>query len=522
MTSKLISKSPINGKTVGKFETQDIKSLTLLFENAKEVQKNWSALSIQHRQQKLRDLREVFIQKTDEWIDLISLENGKPQVEALTCELIPTLDLLTFFSKKTKSIVKDKTIWLNNPVHWLKKSQIVHPPLGTILVISPWNFPLLLPMGDIIMGLVTGNAVIFKPSEVTPAIGMKIQETIDEAGFPKNIMQTCIGDGKLGSALIDQKPNKIFFTGSVSTGKKILKQASNDLIPVNLELGGKDPMIIMPDADLDFATSVALWGGFANSGQACASTERLIVHQSIKNDFLSLLQKKIKTLKPGYPDQKKFDVDLGFITFDKQKEVYRSQLEKYKTKNTPLLGGEFSLEEKRLQPTLVCGETIESEIIYQEESFGPIIAITTFQTPEEAIQKANDSHYGLSSSIITKNLTLADEMARKIEAGTVLINEVLYAAGIPEAPWGGFKNSGIGRTHSAHGLLDFVETQHIQKPRAQAFVFKSIWWFPYSKYQFSSFRLFVELYRNSFIEKLKVLPHFLWHIVQFIKNEKRL
>ena len=300
-----------------------------------------------------------------------------------------------------------------------------------------------------------------------------------------------------------------------------MRAAADNLTPVNLELGGKDPLIVLADADLDYATSAALWGGFSNSGQICASIERIIVHESIATAFSDLL--KEKTLRLRQSSSRDGNNDLGAITFEKQKDVYAAQIQQAKDQGAEFLtGGDFSADRTFLKPTIVTGTGIEKLDIYKEESFGPIVAITTFRSIDEAVEKANDSKYGLLASIITKNIGLGELIAKRLEAGTVLINEVVYTAGLPETPWGGVKDSGTGRKHSARGLYEFVNTRHIHRPLNSLFVFKSLWWFPYTPFQQATFRQFVEFYRKSWIARIRALPVWLWNLAHFLKREPRI
>ena len=280
-------------------------------------------------------------------------------------------------------------------------------------------------------------------------------------------------------------------------------------------------MIVLPDADLDYATSAALWGGFGNSGQVCASVERILVHESIAQNFKSLLAEKVQKLRQGSSATRAND--LGAITFEKQKETYRQQIEQARAQGAEFItGGDFSDDRCYLRPTLVTGANIESLDIYNEETFGPVVAISTFRSVAEAVEKANRSKYGLLASVITRDIRLGENVAKQLEVGTVTINEVVYTAGLGETPWGGVKESGFGRTHSAEGLLEFVNVRHIHKPRSRLFVFKSPWWFPYTDHQFEMFRQAFELFRRSWFDRLRAFPHFLLSLVRFIKGEPRL
>lgn len=517
--AKLISRNPTTGETIQELDATSIEDLPAIFARARLANKHWEATSLKKRSQYLLQLRETLLNHVDDLVQLISDENGKPRLEAMVNEVLPSVDTLTYFAKKTPKLLKDRTISLSLMKH--RKSYLNYWPVGVVAIITPWNYPFLLPFAEILMALAAGNSIIFKPSEVTPCVGLKIQELCNEAGLPPDVLQTVIGDGSLGAAIIQQKPGKIFFTGSVPTGKKIMAAAAEHLIPVNLELGGKDAMIVLPDANLDYATSAALWGGFSNSGQVCASTERILVHERISEAFLEKLKQKVGLLRQG-PSQSNNN-DLGAITFEKQKTTYAKQIEDAKSQNAQFIsGGEFSPDKRYLKPTIVTGPQIEKLDIYNEETFGPVVAVTTFKSVSEAVQKANKSKYGLLASVITKNISLGEEIAKKLEVGTVTVNEVVYTAGLGETPWGGVKESGFGRTHSDMGIYEFVNVRHIHKPKLRLFVFKSLWWFPYTPFQYTTFRQFFEFYRRNWVDKICAIPHFLWNFVKFIKEEKRM
>ncbi len=516
---KLITKNPSTGEILAELDQTPVESLEKTFLRAKDAQTRWSVESPRRRASVLLELREVLIDQADAVSELISRENGKPRFEALSNEVLPSVELLSYFAKRAPKLLRPRRVKLQMMKH--RKSALHSVPWGVIAVIAPWNYPLLLPFGQIATAIAAGNAVVFKPSEVTPLVGLKIQELFDRCSFPPGLIQTLIGGPELGAAIVQQKPDKIIFTGSVATGKKIMSAASQNLTPLLLELGGKDAMLVLPDADLDFATSAALWGGFTNSGQACASTERLIVHESIAAAFSEKLRAKIALLRRHPQDA--LNTDLGSITFEKQKEIYSKHLQEAKQAGADFLsGGEFSADGRSLQPTLISSRDVESLLIYREETFGPVIAMTTYQSIAEGVQKVNRSPYGLLASVITRDLALGNRVARQLEVGTVTINEVLYTAGLAETPWGGVKDSGFGRTHSDEGLYELVRTQHIHQPSWGFLTFKSPWWFPYSTAQYDVFKLLLGLHRRSWIAKLKTIPHLLSQWVQWLKKERRI
>lgn len=521
----IISRNPATGEVLREIPQTPIEQIPTMIERAQKAQASWAQLSPQQRATCFFNAREYIVDNIDNIADLISSENGKPKFEAIVNDIIPVLDLLTQYAKRAHKLLRPQRV----PLHLMKhrKSYLHFFPKGVIAIISPWNYPFSIPFGEIALALMAGNAVVFKPSEVTPLIGLKIAEIFEQAFLPKDLLQVVIGEAQCGAALVNAGVDKICFTGSVATGKKVMAAAAQNLTPVVLELGGKDPMVVLPDANLDFATSAALWGGFSNSGQACASVERIIVHASIHDEFVRLLKEKLATLRHGKLSDL---VDLGVATYEKQKAIYAEQLAELKATDANIVtGGKFSADRTYLEPTIVTnpnnsiGCPVESTKIYRDETFGPVVVVTKYNTIPEAIAKANDSRFGLLASVIAKDVVLAEQVARQIQAGSVLINEVMYTHGLAETPWGGVKDSGFGRVHSDFGFLEFVNIKHIHKPASWITPFKSLWWFPYSPHQYKMFRHAIDvLFRRSFKRKLAALPDLIVEFVQMIKKEKRL
>lgn len=521
----IISRNPASGSVLKTLEQTPVEMIPQMIQKAREAQKSWALVPPEKRVQYFMNAREYILDNVDAIADLICQENGKPRFEAIVNDLLPALELLTQYSKKAPRLLKDQKI----PMHIMKHrhSYLQFWPKGVVAIIAPWNFPFSIPFGEITLGLLSGNAVVFKPSEVTPQIGLKIAEIFEQACLPKDLLQIVIGDPLRGAALIKSGVDKIFFTGSVATGKKVMATAAETLTPVVLELGGKDPMIVLPDADIDFASSAALWGAFANSGQVCASTERVIVHESIHDAFVEKLTEKVRKLRHG---GHLGAGDLGVTTYEKQKAIYADQLAELTPENSRILcGGRFSTDRAFLEPTIVTNPPgasdcpLENTRIYKDETFGPVVAVTKFKTVSEAIQKANKTSYGLLASVISKDVAMAEQVARQIEAGSVLINEVLYTHGLAETPWGGLKESGFGRVHSDIGFLEFVNVRHIHKQKWWAPYFKSLWWFPYTPHQMAMFRHFMEvMFRRSKVRKIKAIPTLLVELVEMLKTEKRL
>jgi len=328
------------------------------------------------------------------------------------------------------------------------------------------------------MALMAGNGVVVKPSEFTPLIAERMRVLLEEAGVPRGLVQVVQGKGDVGAELIRSGVNMIVFTGSVPTGRKVNVAAAEQMIPCVLELGGKDPAIVLPDADLDTTALKVAWGAFANSGQTCASVERVYVHESIAPELTEKLVKLAQGLRQGEPNS--HDVDVGAMTTQMQVDIVKRHLDDARAKGAKVLaGGEVKVYPdggRFVQPTVLTGVTQDMAIM-RDETFGPMLPIMTFRTEDEAVRLANDSPYGLSAYVFTRDRAKADYIANRLLAGTVMHNDTLYTHAAPETPWGGVKASGLGRVHGKHGLRDLCEVRHVNLER---FNFPAFWFYPYS------------------------------------------
>ncbi len=344
------------------------------------------------------------------------------------------------------------------------------------------------------MALIAGNAVVLKPSELTPLIALKIGEIFRRAGLPAGLFEVVTGDGSTGAALINAQVDKIMFTGSVATGKRVAEAAAKYLTPVVLELGGKDPMIVLEDADIDNAARGAVWGAFANSGQACASVERCYVHESIAPQFLARVLAETKSLKQSGGTTP--DTDIGAMTNERQLQIVEEHVaDALQRGGRVVTGGErlhgADTSDGYFYPPTVLTNVDHRMMIMRDETFGPVLPVMTFKTDEEAIRLANDSVYGLTASVWTRNISRGRRIAERVDAGTVMVNEVLYTHGIAQTPWGGIKDSGYGRTHGRAGLLELVAPQHIHINHIS--FLPDLWWFHYNQ---NAARLFGGLARR--------------------------
>ncbi|GAC1397203.1 MAG: aldehyde dehydrogenase family protein [Pyrinomonadaceae bacterium] len=477
--AEIISYDPATGEEVGRariFSTEEVRDAVT---RAREAQKSWRTFSFRERGKIILRTRELTLQTMEELALLISRETGKPVAEAIPMEITPTLDLMQFFARKTQKLLRPEKLDIGHYKFLARTSRLEYHPVGVVGIISPWNFPWAIPLGETVMALMAGNAVVLKPSELTPLTGLKIGEIFARAGLPKDLLTVVTGDGATGAALAEAGVDKIMFTGSVATGKRVLAAAAKTLTPVVLELGGKDPMIVLEDADIEQAARGAVWSAFSNSGQACASVERCYVHESVAQKFTERVTAITRDLRQNIGTCE--DTEIGSMSSQNQRAIVEDHLrEAIKSGAKVLTGGARPSEFPNgafHQPTVLTNVNHDMAIM-RDETFGPVLPIMTFNTQDEAVKLANDSPFGLTASVWSKNIKRASGIARRIEAGTVTINEHLYTHGIAQTPWGGVKQSGMGRTHGRSGLLEMVTPQHIHINRVTRI--PDVWWFNYT------------------------------------------
>jgi succinate-semialdehyde dehydrogenase/glutarate-semialdehyde dehydrogenase len=502
---EIISHDPASGEELGRVTLMNRADVAAAVVRARAAQPAWAALSFRERARYVLRARELVLAQTEEIAALISRETGKPPVEAISMEIVPTLDLMNYFAPNTAALLRRQKIDIGQYGLMGRSSYIFYKPLGVVGIISPWNFPWATPLDEVAMALMAGNAVVVKPSELTSLTALKIGEIFKEAQLPAGLLEIVTGDGSTGAALVEAGVDKIVFTGSVATGKRVAEAASKNLIPVVLELGGKDPMIVLEDAKLENAARAAIWGAFCNSGQACASIERCYVHESIAPQFIDLVVKETRALRQGNPAAE--GVDVGAMTNERQLQIVERHVNDAIEK-----GARVETGGRRLtgsggwfhEPTVVTNVDHSMDLM-TEETFGPVLPIMTFKTDDEAVRLANDSIYGLTASVFTNDIRRGRELAERIDAGTVMINEVVYTHAVAQTPWGGVKQSGYGRTHGRLGLLEMVTPQHIHA-NSVPFV-PDVWWFRYTKEAGKLFRGFARRFTTgSVVSAAPLLP----------------
>jgi len=482
---------PATGEVLARFDAARPDDLPGAVERARQVQRGWAAEPLAARCSALRRLRDAIYSRRDEIAAIISREAGKPRVEAIFAEVLLALDTADFLSRQAPRWLRPERVPHHNLAMKAKSGWLEFEPHGVIVVISPWNYPFSIPMAEVIPALVAGNAVVLKPSELTPHCGAVVGELVEQAGFPKGLLQVVQGAGDVGAALVEAGPDKVFFTGSVATGKRIAEACGRKLIPSVLELGGKDAMIVLADADLDIASSAAVWGGFMNCGQTCISVERIYVEQAAADRFTALCVEKTKKLRVGpAADQ---DVEVGPMIRLRQLEKVEAQLQDAVARGAQILTGgrrRPDLGANFFEPTVVACVNPSMELM-REETFGPVIAVSSVSSAEAAVEHANDSPFALSASVWTRDAGRGKRMASQLRAGSVMINDVASYYGICEAPHGGRGASGWGRTHSRLGLLEMVQVKYVDEDRLPRLA-KS-WWFGYTGEVTAAAGRFVEL-----------------------------
>lgn len=515
--NEIISYNPATGKEIGRVAITSTEEIRQAIEKSREAFQTWRKTSYRERADFLMQARTCILDKLEEIAGLISDEAGKPVAESLSMEIAPVLDLMQYFAKNAQKILKPQKI--NIGLYGLlgRSSRIIYQPLGVVGIIPAWNYPFSIPLGEAAMALMAGNTVIIKPSELTPFTGLKIGEIFEKAGLPENVVQVITGDGGTGAALVDSAPDKIMFTGSVATGRKIAAAAAKNLTSVVLELGGKDPMVVFEDANLELAASAAIWGAFCNSGQSCSSVERLYVQETAAKELTNLIVEKTKQLEQNLGSEE--TTDIGAMSSERQMQIVEDHVEDFRKNGAKILTGgkrNTNFAGTFYEPTVIAGATNEMRGM-QEETFGPTLPIATFKTEDEAVKLANESEFGLTASVWTRDLAKGKRIAEKIEAGTVCVNEVLYTHGIGQTPWGGFKNSGRGRTHGVEGLMELVQPQHIH---INSFAFlPNAWWLPYSPEAVKTFRGFARYFATgSLFQTAKLAPQLLKRIRELLKK----
>lgn len=484
----LKSFNPATGEALPEVRANTPGEVKDAVEQARKVAPEWAALVPQARARMLKEVRHRIYSRLDDIVETVAQECGKPRAEALAHDVMPTVLALQYFERMSPRWLKS-----DRPgrfAGWAlgTSSRVEMRPYGVVACISPWNYPFFLSFMGIIPALMAGNAVLLKPSELTPGVGERLREVLDV--LPSGVATVLQGDGEIGGALVDAPVDKITFIGSPATGRKIAAAAARHLTPVVMELGGQDAAIICEDADLDVASSGLLWGAFLNSGQTCAAVERAYVNQSIADKFEDMLVAKAARLRQG-PNG-----DVGALTAQRQLDTVRRHLADAVDKGARvLIGGSDSGRPNDNgslwhAPTVISGRD-EAMTISKEETFGPLLPIVRVSDDAEAVRRANEDGFNLTASVWSADRARARGLAAQLKAGTISINSHADAAGAPWSPWGGVGESGYGRLNGIYGLREFVAPVHVFDSRLPRL--KKLWWYPYGESTTKTLRAITEL-----------------------------
>lgn len=470
--------NPANGEQIGAIPNTPPEAIAGIFKRARDAQQIWAAKSYAERRQHMHLMRDYIVANADHLARIVSQSSGKTRLDALTTEVLPCVLSCSWYGKHAEKVLKPERREASSIIWIGKRSVIQHEPLGVVGIISPWNYPLSIPFGEVIMGLMAGNAILLKVAAATPLVGKAIEDIVAAGNLPDGLFHHLVGaGGEMSTAMFENGIDKIFFTGSVPAGKQLMAQAATTLTPLSLELGGKDPMVVLEDADLERAANGAAWAGYQNAGQSCGGVERVYVHESVYAEFVDLLAKKTRALRHGVPDDA-CTVDVGSMTTAKQRQTVERQVNDAVAHGAKIIAQSHRVGtgDGEFFPATLMTDITHDMILMRDETFGPVIPVMPFKNEDEAVALANDCSMALSASVWSRDLKRAKRLATRITSGVVAINDHLFTHGMANVPWGGPKESGIGRTHGPEGLMEMTKPKVVNWDWLHAR--RNIWWYP--------------------------------------------
>jgi acyl-CoA reductase-like NAD-dependent aldehyde dehydrogenase len=459
MTQKLESFDPATGDLVGVHTVDEAAEVDAAVARAREAAAWWSELGFDERKRVLHQWKGVLARRMGQLADLVHRETGKPHADA-QLEIGLAIDHLSWAARHAGDVLGPRKVsaGLLMANH---AASVEYRPLGVVGVIGPWNYPVFTPMGSIVYALAAGNAVVFKPSEYTPGVGVWLADSLAQVVPEHALLQTVVGFGETGAALCRTDVDKLAFTGSTATGKAVMAACAENLTPVLIEAGGKDALLVDEDADVTAAADAAIWGAFSNAGQTCAGVERVYVHERVYDEFLAEVTKQARGVRAGSHTGAHF----GPMTMPAQVEVVRRHVNDALAKGArALVGGAESVGERFVQPVILTDVPHDSCAI-TEETFGPTMTVNKVRDMDEAVELANGTDFGLGSTVFSRSR--GPELARRIRSGMTAINSVIAFAGIPALPFGGVGASGFGRIHGEDGLKEFTYAKAVARQRVR-------------------------------------------------------
>jgi succinate-semialdehyde dehydrogenase/glutarate-semialdehyde dehydrogenase len=473
---KLVSYSPGTGEPIGSVEIADAAAVAAAVDRARAAQGAWAARGVRERARILRRVQERVWDRGEELVRLMALECGKPRFEVVSLEIGNHVVMLDYFTRHAERILAPRPIHIHG---FLDRASYLHyEPLGVVGVVSPWNYPFALANGPSAMSLLAGNAVVVKPSELTPLVQDLAREIYLEGGVPEDVFQVVHGAGDAGAELV-ARVDGVVFTGSTKTGRKVAAICGERLVPCVLELGGKAPALVLADAALERTAHGLVWGAFCNAGQTCAAVERTFVGAGLHDALVARVVEETKKLRVGDPATG--EVDVGPMNNPRQLAIVEELVDDAVRNGARVLTGGKRRDGPGLfyEPTVLVDVRPEMRIA-REEIFGPVLPILRVEDPEEMLRLANDHPLGLLGYVFSKDLSRAKAIAERLEVGTTMINDVIATNGFPETPWGGVKGSGLGHTHSDDGLRRLCQQRHVHYHWLRA-LRHELWWYPYTR-----------------------------------------
>ncbi|MFK0251069.1 aldehyde dehydrogenase family protein [Amycolatopsis azurea] len=454
------SLSPATDEVVGTYPVHTREDVRAAVARAKDAAEWWAGLGYDGRAERLRRWKGVITRRLPQLCQVVRDETGKPIADA-QLESVLAIEHIAWAGKNARKILGKQRraagLMMSN-----QAATVEYQPLGVVGVIGPWNYPVFTPLGSIAYALAAGNTVVFKPSEYTPGVGKWLVDAFNEVVPEWPVLQLITGFGETGASLVGAGVDKIAFTGSTGTGKKIMAAAAETLTPVIIEAGGKDAVLVDADADLEAAADATVWGAFSNSGQTCIGVERVYVHERVHDEFVAKVVEKSKDVRAGSDEAAQY----GPVTMPSQLAVIKRHIaDAIERGGKALVGGVDAVGDRYVQPTVLV-DVPEDSAAVKEETFGPTVTIAKVRDMDEAVEKANDTKYGLGSTVFSKSRGL--ELAARLRTGMTSINAPLSFAGIASLPFGGVGDSGFGRIHGPEGLREFARPKAVARQRFTA------------------------------------------------------
>ena len=479
--------------------------MAAVVQKARAAQSGWAALPVRRRADVARRMAREIAREADEISEVISRATGKTRLDALSTEVLPAAIAARYYARIAPRLMARKRVRRSSILFFSKVSWVEQAPFGVVGIISPWNYPFGIPMHEVTAALLGGNAVLLKVATMAEPVGRVIERVARAADLPEGLLSLVPLPGeRAGDAMLAAGIDRLCFTGSTEVGRQLMVRAGARLIPVSLELGGNDPMIVLEDANLERAAAGALWAGVSNAGQSCAGVERIYVAEPVYQRFRDLLADGIRRLRVG-PDRD-FSVDVGTLSNEEQMEKMKELLADAESKGAVVTARSETKPAGLCHPALLLERGEDSMRILREEIFGPLLVLRPVKDEREAVERANDSRLGLTASVWSADRRRARRVASQLAAGTVTINDHLMSHGMAETPWGGFKDSGIGRTHGAAGLLAMSQTRAVVDERLHRAP-RNLWWYPHDRKVYDGLRAALDLvFGRGIGARLKALP----------------